>query len=124
MLKTTELNSLLSVIREEDKPLESVCSMFHKFFPKGDSFRAASVLFILCRDGLLTSGGQRMIAQYLLVDLYKNDPITGNPFLPLFLDVVQSNERDYLEKLFVSQLLVAPLKEVARKSVKVIKEID
>lgn len=35
----------------------------------------------------------RLCALFVLYDLYKGDSITSNPFLPLFLDILQDTER-------------------------------
>ena len=111
MLSVKEVSSVLSVLNEEDKPLEFACSQFQRNFGKGEQFKVACCLYVLLEDTLLQKLTQRITAFYILYDLYRTEPLASNPFLPIFIDTLQ-NEIEPAERNFVVQLLGSPPKEV------------
>ena len=50
-------------------------------------FFALQVILLQNRD-LLPHPTQRLAAVYLLYEMYKNDPVSSNPFISVFLHLV------------------------------------
>ena len=118
VLSVRELNILLSLL-EEDKWLELISVQFQRTFVKGDHFKICCSISQLLKQKLITSLTSRLVAYYILYDLYRGEPLASNPFLLVFLDSLQSNEIELVEKNFLHQLLSsAPPKEVCAPNVR------
>jgi hypothetical protein len=114
MLSAKDLETLINLLNEQttkNSNLNELATAFHKAFSKTEQFKLGCVLNILISDNLL-KGPQRISGFFLLYELYKAEPITSNPFLPLFLDALESDLLSVAEKNFVIQLLTNPSKEV------------
>lgn len=112
--------------QEDDKPLEQVASAFLRTFTKNDHFKLGCSICILLQDNLLTgsqvtrhSGGfipedvlltcvpvQRVIGFSILCELYRNETVSTNPFLPVFLETLEKGN-DLCEKKFIVHLLTS-----------------
>jgi len=86
MLSSKELGTLLDVLKESEKPLESVSAAFQRAFPAADHFRVACGLTAMCADSLVSDPAQRIAALFLLHDLYRGEPPANHPFLPYLVE--------------------------------------
>jgi hypothetical protein len=111
MLNPKELASLLSVLGEEDKSLETLSTQFHKTFNKLDQFKVGCSIYLLLQDGLVPKLSHRLAGYYLLFEMYRTEPLASNPFLPTFLDSLQK-DLEINERNFLVHLLGTPSKEV------------
>ncbi|EDV21844.1 uncharacterized protein TRIADDRAFT_50727 [Trichoplax adhaerens] len=111
-LSTKDMNSLLSVISEENltvSSLESLASSVHHFFGRQDHFKLGTAMTVLLQQSDLLSGSaQKCAIIYLLYDMYRNEPITSNPFATVFaylmLDKDQSSDIGVPEKTLLPPL--------------------
>mmetsp|Transcript_44004 Transcript_44004/g.71599 ORF Transcript_44004/g.71599 Transcript_44004/m.71599 type:complete len:413 (-) Transcript_44004:36-1274(-) len=114
MVSSNELSTLFSLLEDDEKQLESITSLFARSFPKQEHFNIGCILGMLLSDKYLQPA-QRISALFILFDIYKTEPITTNPFLPVFLECYQK-EFDPSERQFVASLLTSPPKELSKKA--------
>ena len=62
---------------------------------------------------LLPDPNQRISVLFLLIEMYRNQPIVKNPFAPLFLKMMDDGEKNVpeitkQEKMFLYQLITSP----------------
>ena len=110
MLSIKELTSLLNLLND-DKPLEVQAVTFYRLCPKQEHFKYCCSIYLLIQNGVLESFNARITSYYLIYDLYKSD-ITQNPFLPIFIEKIQRNSVDIVERNFIYLLLSNGTKEV------------
>jgi hypothetical protein len=123
VLTVEELSSLLDLLNQEDKSLETISAKFQKTFHKQDHFKVCCTLYVMLKDDLLQLSS-RLAAFYLLCDLYPSDPLSSNPFLPIFINTLQKeNQKQIVERNFLTCLLgsTSSIKELSKKSVKELK---
>jgi len=122
MLENSELVLLYSIVNEDDRPLEHAASTFHRTFTKSDHFKVGCAVCILLQDNLLTPA-QRLVGFSILCDLYRNEANGTNPFLPVFLEALETGS-DQCEKQFLVHLLCSPPsnRDFQRKSARTIIE--
>jgi hypothetical protein len=77
------------LLTDDKRPLEAAAALFQRTFAKADHFRVATALCLLIQDRAI-SLPQRMLALFILFDLYKSEVPGNNPFLPVFLEEVCS----------------------------------
>eukprot|EP01133_Synstelium_polycarpum_P002529 gene2529-2893_t len=76
MIGSKDLVTLLSLLSEEDKPLETVSTTFNRTFNKNDHFKIGCAIYTMMKDGFIRVPTHRLISFYILYSLYKNDHIT------------------------------------------------
>ena len=54
MLSQQELDNLLTILKEPNKPFEQIAQTFYRSFTKPDQFKAGCVICMLIQDNLLT----------------------------------------------------------------------
>jgi len=116
MLSSQELDTLLSLLKESNKPFENIAQSFYKSFPKSEQFKVGCVICMLLQDQLL-SQTQRIVGFYLLYDIYKNETLSTTPFVPIVLETVEQTS-DVVERKFLLQFLMSPPKELPKQSVR------
>lgn len=87
-----QLQQLLGVLSEAEKPLDAAFAQFLRVFSKVDHFKLGCAVCVLLRDNLLTQA-QRIVAFYVLCDLYRNEASGVNPFLPVFLEPLEKLQK-------------------------------
>lgn len=115
MLSQQELDCLLNLLKEANKPFEAIATTFYKNFSKQEQFKAGCVICMLIQDNLLTQT-QRLVGFYLLYDIYRNDSLPTTPFVPLVVEVVEQTN-DVVERKFLLQFLSSLPKELPKQSV-------
>lgn len=116
MLSAQELDTLLNLLKESDRPFESIAQSFYKSFPKSEQFKVGCVICMLLQDQLLTQT-QRLVGFYLLYDIYRNEALPTTPFVPIVLETVEQTS-DVVERKFLLQFLTSPPKELPKHSVR------
>eukprot|EP00735_Rhodelphis_limneticus_P014011 TRINITY_DN7989_c0_g1::TRINITY_DN7989_c0_g1_i1::g.15482::m.15482 TRINITY_DN7989_c0_g1::TRINITY_DN7989_c0_g1_i1::g.15482 ORF type:complete len:400 (-),score=12.95,sp/Q9UKZ1/CNO11_HUMAN/48.21/1e-113,DUF2363/PF10155.4/8.1e-50 TRINITY_DN7989_c0_g1_i1:176-1375(-) len=112
MLSTKDFSSLLALLQEEEKPLEVIASVFHRNFLKPDHFKVGCCLTVLLEDPVVLQDVQRLIAIYLLYDLYP----TSSPFKGFLLEL-QEKARPW-EQSFIRRTFSDSLKDLPKRKPK------
>lgn len=114
MLTPKELSSLLSILDDHTKQFEVQTNHFVRTYAKKDHFRIACSIYLLLQNGVLSLGA-RLAAYFLLYDMYKAEPLSSNPFLPIFVAPFRnpaSSSASVIESRFLTYLLDNPQKDV------------
>lgn len=131
-LTSKELSSLLGILSEDNlsqSSFEGIASTFHHTFQRQDHFRVGSSLMLLFQQpDLLTAASQKISILFLLYEMYKTQPPQSNPYATFFVQLLNNSSienyspSDNLpvltssEKLFLSQLLTTPSKDLLKKT--------
>ncbi|EFA84617.1 hypothetical protein PPL_01607 [Heterostelium album PN500] len=73
MISAKDLVTLLSLLSEEDKPLETVSTTFNRTFNKNDHFKTGCAIYTMLKDGFIRVPSHRLNSFYILYSLYKHD---------------------------------------------------
>jgi len=129
-----EIVALLNILGPdmvEKHSLDSLCNRLHQAFNKSENFKVGTALVMLLQQpDLLPKAGQRLAAVTFLYDMYKTEPVSLNPFSPVFIhllnagDNFQSGDGRYRqlpilspsERQFLTQLVGGQGKEFVKKT--------
>lgn len=143
-LSVPEINVLLDILTQEvceQHSLEQIGREVRTKLKETERAKigAALVLFLQQSSDILPTNSQRLVAAYLLVDLFKDEDISVNPFLPILLQMASLDDRTNevkkekkqkyesigsfprftkKEKTFLSLLLSNPLKDIMKNTAK------
>lgn len=134
-LTEKELAVLLSLLQDEQlekQTFESLGQALQHNFAKQDHFRVSCALAMLIQQSDLISGPcQRMVALYFLYEMYRTESIHMNPFISIFVHLLNPPEETggkkpefahvipkltIHEKYFLTQLLTIPAKDLFKKT--------
>ncbi|CAF3433136.1 unnamed protein product [Rotaria socialis] len=100
-LSPKDINLILNLLNEEtcgsSLTFEQISIKFQHGIIKSDYLRLGNALVLLLQNrDLAPTAQQRLIIFYLFIEMYKNEQqsIYMNPFAPVFLSVLQSNEEN------------------------------
>eukprot|EP00271_Cylindrocystis_brebissonii_P012905 TRINITY_DN32413_c0_g1_i1.p1 TRINITY_DN32413_c0_g1~~TRINITY_DN32413_c0_g1_i1.p1 ORF type:complete len:506 (+),score=94.21 TRINITY_DN32413_c0_g1_i1:193-1710(+) len=96
MMNQRETAALLSVLVEE-RPFDVNSAAFMRAFPsqQGQLFKACCSLIILLEDPFLLKPSQRLVALYILYDVYRADLHgSANPFLPFLVNIASGEAEE------------------------------
>lgn len=134
-LTEKELGLLLSLLQDdqlEKQTFESLGQTLQHHFSKQDHFRISCALALLIQQSDLISGPyQRIVALYFLFEMYRTESIHMNPFISIFVHLLNPAEETggkkpefahvipkltMHEKHFLTQLLTVPAKDLFKKT--------
>ncbi|CAE1285985.1 CCR4-NOT transcription complex subunit 11 [Acanthosepion pharaonis] len=135
-LTLNDLASLLSVLSEDStqtQTFEVLVSTFHHYFQKADHYKVGTALVLLLQNrDLLPNPTQKLVAVFLLYEMYKNEPVVNNPFAPVFVHLLKAPPENQetiqqdlhwaippissSERYFLCQLFTNPVKEMFKKT--------
>ncbi|XP_037503831.1 CCR4-NOT transcription complex subunit 11 [Rhipicephalus sanguineus] len=134
-LSEKELAVLLSLLQDEQlekQTFESLGQALQHNFAKQDHFRVSCALALLIQQSDLISGPcQRIVALYFLYEMYRTESIHMNPFISIFVHLLNPPEETggkkpefahvipkltLHEKYFLTQLLTIPAKDLFKKT--------
>lgn len=142
-LTEKELGVLLTLLQEdqlEKQTFESLGQSLHHNFTKQDHFRISCALVLLLQQSDLISGPcQRVAVLYFLYEMYRTESIHMNPFIYVFVHLLNPMEETsgkklefahvipkltIQEKYFISQLLTVPAKDLFAKTPRQVLNLD
>lgn len=134
-LSAKELVMLLNIIEEdivEKNSLENLCSRLHQSFRGQDHFKLGTALVTLLQQpDLLPKAAQRLACVTFLYDMYKSEPVSSNPFAPVFIQLLspqQEGERlpqlSAAERQFLTQLVAGKGRDFMKRSPASISSLD
>lgn len=134
-LSEKELAILLSLLQDdqlEKQTFEALGQTLQHNFAKQDHFRVSCALVMLIQQSDLISGPcQRIVALYFLYEMYRTESIHMNPFISVFVHLLNPAEETggkkpefahvipkltAHEKYFLTQLLTVPAKDLFKKT--------
>lgn len=104
MLSVTQTASLLALLGE-DRTLDVLFHEFSSKFERHMHFNVCCNLVMLLEDRRILKQTQRLVAFYILHNVYCREQLCANPFLSFLLDAAANDTTDNMERTFVLQLL-------------------
>lgn len=99
MLSSNEL-ALYNIISDESKTFEQIGQSFQKAYSKIEQFKVGVTLWFLIKENLFNLN-QRLASFYILYDMYNNEKISSNPFMPIILETLQSTQNKFEKKFLI-----------------------
>ena len=125
MLNKREATTLLEILGNEDKPLETVAAAFQRAFVRADHFRVAAAICVMLDDNLMLQR-HRVAALYIIQDLYKDSLPGVHPFMPFLVTMLtalkdiqlddQPEHRLFSRNLLCLLLAQPPAKDLSKRT--------
>jgi len=106
MLTVKETAALVEILQGAGS-LEAAAGAFQRAFVRADHFRVAAAICVMLEDSLLPAK-QRLVALFILHDLYKSESPAVHPFLPFLVSHLQNPPSELHERNLLCQLLAQP----------------
>lgn len=119
MLSPGDTAALLAIL-SEDRPLDASFSAFFTHFKRPSLFKGCCALVLLLEDKRTLKQCQRLVAFYILNELYRAEHPSPNPFMSIMVEAASDESADKAERAFVLQLLTSASnnnKELHRRTV-------
>ncbi|KAH9323224.1 hypothetical protein KI387_017863 [Taxus chinensis] len=104
MLSVTETAALLALL-SEDRTLDGAIREFGQEFESHNHFNVCCNLVMLLEDKRILKQTQRLVAFYILHNVYCREQLCANPFLSVLIDAASDDTTGNVERAFVLQLL-------------------
>ncbi|KAH7301266.1 hypothetical protein KP509_23G018400 [Ceratopteris richardii] len=105
MLSPADAAALLHIL-SEDRSTESACTAFISHFKRPLVFKACCAIVLLLEDKQMLRAPQRLIAFYILNEVYRTDQQSSNPFMSILVEAALDESADKAERSFIVQLLL------------------
>ncbi|KAG6549707.1 hypothetical protein Mapa_008687 [Marchantia paleacea] len=118
MLSVRDTATLLSILGD-GRSLESCAASFTATFQRPLHFKACCCLVLLLEDRRVLSQPQRLVAFYILNDLYRVEHPSTNPFMSILVDAATDEAAEKVECAFIIQVLQSlnsNNKDISRKT--------
>eukprot|EP01136_Pigoraptor_vietnamica_P040508 Opistho-1_new@1058 len=90
-LSPTEGASLLALLEDQDAPLDAIAENFRKTLARTEHFRLGCALSILLEGReLLGRLSQRIVALFVVHEMYRGEAVGVNPFAPTLLSSIEA----------------------------------
>ncbi|CAL8463220.1 g2754 [Coccomyxa elongata] len=98
------------LLRKETTPLETTAEQFGREFPRGEHHKALCAVIhqLQVEEHSLLSLEERIAALYLFHAVYRDRPLSENPFVSYLIEVACEATRSVDERIFALQLLSSP----------------
>jgi len=123
-LSSKDINFILNLLNEDtcssSLTFEQISIKFQHEISKSDYLRVGNALVLLLQNrDLIPTSQQRLIIFYLFIEMYKNEQqsIYINPFAPVFLSVLQSNDEHLLATQKHFHWIISPVTKHERSFV-------
>jgi hypothetical protein len=127
-LSSKDINFLLNLLNEDTcgslLTFEQISIQFQHVISKSDYFRVGNALVLLLQNrDLIPTSQQRLIIFYLFIEMYKNDQqsIYINPFAPVFLSILESNNENLLPTQKHFHWIISPITKYERLFINLLK---
>ncbi|GAQ83395.1 hypothetical protein KFL_001460200 [Klebsormidium nitens] len=107
MLTAGESAALIDVLQDERSFSENLKAFKETFAPRR-RLQACRALVILLEDHLVLQPAQRLVALFVVFDLYKEDERPDHPFLPFLIQAATDKQSPTVERAHLIQLLTRP----------------
>jgi len=115
-LSSKDINFILNLLNEDTcgslLTFEQISIQFQHEILKSDYLHVGNALVLLLQNrDLIPTSQQRLIIFYLFIEMYKNDQqsIFINPFAPVFLSVLKSNNEPLLTTQKYFHWIISPV---------------
>ncbi|KAG5670809.1 hypothetical protein PVAND_001047 [Polypedilum vanderplanki] len=128
------LHNLLNEKSLDHMSFESVSAHVQKKFQKNDLISVGSLLCFLIKNNDLAETNNRLVAYYLLYDIFRNDndfdsgSPRDSPFIYFLFQVIESKDPNFkltqVERNFIIQLLASGTKDLCKQTPHHIRQTD
>lgn len=126
-LSSKDINLILNLLNEEtcgsSLTFEQISIKFQHGISKSDYLRVGNALVLLLQNrDLAPTVSQRLIIYFLFIEMYQNEQqtINMNPFAPVFLAVLQSNQENSRTTQKYFHWIISPVTKQERSFVRLL----